>query len=94
VAQAARAINAPLALLAGAGVGVCSSVIPCVSDQLAMARLTRAAYSLVVSLLPATATVVGVIVLAQIPTAAQVAGVALVVCAVALHHERKALHTA
>ena len=32
----------PVLLAAGAGVGVCSSVIPYVTDQLAMARLPRA----------------------------------------------------
>jgi hypothetical protein len=34
--------DAPVLLLAGVGVGLCSSVIPCVTDQLAMARLPRA----------------------------------------------------
>jgi inner membrane transporter RhtA len=82
---AAPAVGDPAALLAGIGVGVCSSVIPYVSDQLALARLTRATYSLMVSLLPATATVVGIVVLAQIPTPAEIAGVALVVGGVALH---------
>jgi inner membrane transporter RhtA len=47
----------PVALGVGIGVGVASSVIPYVCDQLAMARLKRATYSLMVSLLPATATV-------------------------------------
>ena len=42
----------PVALLAGAGVGVSSSVIPYVADQLALARLPRATYALMVSLLP------------------------------------------
>ncbi len=40
-----------------------------------------------VALLPATATVIGIVVLAQIPQAVEVAGVALVVGAVALHRE-------
>jgi inner membrane transporter RhtA len=53
-----------------------------------MTRLSRATYSLLVSLLPATATVVGIIVLAQIPSARQLIGVALVVAAVAAHRER------
>ena len=60
---AAPALLDPVALLAGAGVGISSSVIPYVCDQLAMARLTRAAYALMVSLLPATATVIGIVVL-------------------------------
>jgi inner membrane transporter RhtA len=40
-----------------------------------------------VALLPATATVIGVIVLAQVPTRVEVLGVTLVVAAVALHRE-------
>jgi inner membrane transporter RhtA len=78
----------PVALGAGVGVGVTSSVIPYVCDQLAMARLARASYSLMVSLLPATATVVGLVVLGQTPTPRQVLGVSLVVGALALHQER------
>jgi inner membrane transporter RhtA len=78
----------PVAIGAGIGVGITSSVIPYVCDQLAMARLPRATYSLMISLLPATATVIGIIVLAQIPSARQVVGVVLVVAAVALHRDR------
>src|SRR3982074_1759521 len=40
---AAVTFTHPLLLGAGCGVGVCSSVIPYVTDQLAMARLSRAA---------------------------------------------------
>jgi inner membrane transporter RhtA len=79
------ALGDPVALLAGAGVGVTSSVIPYVCDQLAMRRLARATYALMVSLLPATATLIGIVVLRQIPAPADVAGVALVVAGVALH---------
>ena len=61
----------PVALLAGIGVGLASSVIPYVCDQLAMAKLTRAAYALMVALLPATATVIGIAVLGQIPSASR-----------------------
>jgi inner membrane transporter RhtA len=86
--SAAPALVDPVALAAGIGVGVASSVIPYVFDQLAMARLSRATYSLMVSLLPATATVIGVIVLAQVPSRIEVLGVALVVAAVAVHRER------
>ena len=85
--EAVPAFVDPVALLAGVGVGVSSSVIPYVTDQLAMARLARATYALMVSLLPATATVIGIIVLTQIPSAAELAGVALVVAGVALHRE-------
>jgi inner membrane transporter RhtA len=86
--SAAPALLNPIALVAGVGVGVSSSVIPYVCDQLAMARLSRATYSLMVSLLPATATAIGIVVLAQIPSPTEVLGVALVVAAVGLHRER------
>ena len=65
--DAAPALLDPVALAAGIGVGVASSVIPYVFDQLAMARLSRATYSLMVALLPATATVIGIVVLAPDP---------------------------
>jgi inner membrane transporter RhtA len=84
---AAPAFLDPIALAAGVGVGVSSSVIPYLCDQLAMTRLTRARYSLLVALLPATATIVGIAVLAQIPTIAEVGGVGLVVLGVAVHRE-------
>jgi inner membrane transporter RhtA len=86
---AAPAFLDPVALAAGIGVGISSSVIPYVCDQLAMARLARATYALLVSLLPATATVVGVVVLAQVPSRAELVGVALVVGGVAVHRERR-----
>jgi inner membrane transporter RhtA len=84
---AVPAFDDPVALAAGIGVGVTSSVIPYVCDQLAMKRLARSTYALMVSLLPAIATVIGVIVLAQIPSWVEVAGVALVVAGVAVHRE-------
>ena len=86
---AVPAFTDPVALLAGIGVGITSSVIPYVSDQLAMAKLSRSAYALMVSLLPATATVIGVIVLAQVPSWVEVLGVVLVVAGVAVHREAK-----
>jgi inner membrane transporter RhtA len=84
-AQVLPALTDPIALLAGAGVGLSSSVIPYVADQLALAKIPRASYALMVSLLPATATVIGVVVLAQVPSLQEVAGVCLVVGGVALH---------
>ncbi len=77
----------PVLLLAGAGVGVCSSVIPYVTDQLAMARLPRATFSLMLALLPVFATVIGAIVLRQVPGVWDVAGITLVVLGVAIHRE-------
>jgi inner membrane transporter RhtA len=83
--EALPAFGDPVALVAGVGVGISSSVIPYVFDQLAMARLPRATYALLVSLLPATAALIGVVVLGQVPSVAEAAGVTLVIAGVALH---------
>jgi len=91
---AAPALVDATALLAGVGVGLSSSVIPYVCDQLALTRLPRATYSLMISLLPATATVIGIVVLAQIPSARDLAGIACVAAGVALHRERGAASAA
>jgi inner membrane transporter RhtA len=80
----ARGVDA-VSILAGAGVGVSSSVIPYVFDQLALARLPRATYSLMVAILPATATIIGLVVLAQVPSLRDLGGIGLVAGGVALH---------
>jgi inner membrane transporter RhtA len=85
--EAAPAFVSPLLLGAAIGVGICSSVIPYVTDQLAMARLSRATYALLLSLLPATAAVIGFVVLHQVPSMVDGGGVALVIAGVALHRE-------
>jgi inner membrane transporter RhtA len=84
------AFSSPLAVLAGIGVGVSSSVIPYVTDQLAMARIKRSTYALLVSLLPATATIIGVVVLRQVPSVIEIVGVVLVVVAVGIHRDAEA----
>ncbi len=85
--QVVGSLGDPVALLAGVGVGICSSVIPYVTDQLAMARLSRATYALMVAMLPAMAVVVGVVVLGQLPSAAELVAVALVIAGVAIHRD-------
>jgi len=85
IREAVPAFVSPLLLAAGIGVGISSSVIPYVSDQLAMARLPRATFALLLSLLPAMASLIGAVVLHQLPTAAEVGGIALVVGGVLLH---------
>ena len=84
-ADVAPVLSRPTLILAGIGVGISSSVIPYVCDQLAMARLPRATFALMLTLLPATATVVGAVVLAQIPTVTETAGILLVAAGVYLH---------
>jgi inner membrane transporter RhtA len=88
--QAGAAFANPVLLLAGAGVGICSSVIPYVTDQFAMARLPRATYALMLALLPAVATAMGLIVLRQVPTGQDLAGIGLVIAGLAIHRERPA----
>jgi len=79
------AFTHPAWLAWGIGVGVCSSVIPYVTDQLAMARLPRATFALMLALLPACAVVVGAVVLHQVPSVRELAGIALVIAGVAIH---------
>lgn len=83
--QAAASFTMPVLVLAGVAVGACSSVIPYVCDQLAMSRLPRASFALMLALLPATATLIGVMVLAQIPSGQDMIGVLLVMSGVAIH---------
>lgn len=83
--QAAQVAGAPFLILAGVGVGLCSSVIPYVCDQLAMARLPRASFALLLAVLPASAAIIGAVVLRQIPAHTDMAGIALVMAGVALH---------
>ena len=77
----------PWLVLAGVGVGICSSVIPYVCDQLAMARLPQATFALLLSLLPAFATLIGILVLRQMPGPQEILGMLLVAAGVALHRE-------
>jgi inner membrane transporter RhtA len=85
ITEAVQAFGMPALLAAGIGVGVCSSVIPYICDQLAMAKLPRASYAAMLALLPATATIVGAVVLSQIPTVLDLVGIALVITGIATH---------
>lgn len=89
--DASSAVFDPIALGAGVGIGISSSVIPYVFDQFAMTRLPRPTYALFVALLPATAVVIGLVVLAQIPSFLEITAVLLVVLGVAVHQEPVAL---
>jgi inner membrane transporter RhtA len=52
-----------------------------------MSRLKRSTFALMLCILPACATVIGAVVLKQIPTVRDLAGIALVIAGVALHQE-------
>jgi inner membrane transporter RhtA len=87
---AAATLRDPLLLLAGLGVEICSSVIPYACNQMAMVRLPRASFPLMLSLLPATATALGLVVLGQHPHPSELVGIGLVIAADALHREAAA----
>jgi inner membrane transporter RhtA len=78
------ALADPVVLLLGLGVGVLSSVVPYVLDQVVLRRVGQARFAVLLALLPATATVVGLVGLAQVPTMWEAAGIAAVIAAVAL----------
>ncbi|HEY5854808.1 MAG TPA: EamA family transporter [Aldersonia sp.] len=69
----------PRVWLLGAGVGVLSSVLPYAIDQVVLRSVGQARFALLLALLPATAAVVGAVVLTQVPTLAEVVGIGLVV---------------
>ncbi|GJL94003.1 MAG: membrane protein [Hyphococcus sp.] len=87
--QAASAFGSYKLVLAGIGVGVCSSVIPYVCDQLAMSRLPRASFALLLALLPASATIIAALVLSQIPSAKDIGGILLVMIGIAIHKPKE-----
>ena len=65
-------------------VAVSSTVVPYSLEQLAMRRLTRPRFAVMLALLPATATLMGVVVLGQLPSVADATGIALVIGAIGL----------
>ena len=89
IGPAAPALTSPTLLGAAIGVGVSSSVIPYVCDQFAMARLPRATFALMLSLLPAMACAMGLAVLRQAPSAVEAGAIALVIVGVALHRPNR-----
>lgn len=74
----------PATWLLGLGIGLLSSVVPYALDQVVLRSVGRARFALLLALLPTTATVVGFLVLRQLPTAGEALGIAFVVVAVAL----------
>lgn len=77
-------LREPGVLALAVGVGVLSSVVPYVLDQVVLRRVGRARFAVLLALLPATATVIGLLVLRQVPGPAEAAGIAAVVVAVFL----------
>ncbi len=71
----------PRTWLLGLCIGLLSTAIPYALDQLVFVQVGSAKFALLLALLPVTATLIGVAVLRQIPTLAELTGIALVVAA-------------
>ncbi len=71
----------PMIVLQSFGLALMMPVIPFALELAALRRLTTAAFGTLMALEPALGTLLGVLLLSQVPDALQVAGVALVVAA-------------
>ncbi|GAA3531242.1 EamA family transporter [Amycolatopsis ultiminotia] len=76
--------SSPRLLVLGIGVGVLSTVVPYVLDQIVLRRLGRAGFAVLLALLPVTAGVLGFVVLAQVPSLPEALGTLAVVAGIAL----------
>lgn len=74
----------PRTWLLGLCIGLLSTAIPYVLDQVVFVQIGSAKFALLLALLPVTATLIGVAVLRQIPSLLELTGIALVVVALAL----------
>ncbi|WP_020657978.1 EamA family transporter [Amycolatopsis benzoatilytica] len=81
---AAQVWGSPRMLVLGIGVGVLSTVVPYGLDQVVLRRLGRARFAVLLALLPVTASVVGFVVLAQVPGVVESLGTVAVIAGVAL----------
>ena len=81
-AAVAGAVDSPLVLALGLATGLLSNVIPYRIDQTVMRRIDPHRFALLQAILPATATVVGLIALAQVPSGREALGIGLVIAAI------------
>ena len=82
--EVGSALDSPLVLLLALATGLLSNVIPYWIDQLVMKRITQHRFALLQALLPATAVLVGLAVLLQVPSGRELFGIALVIAAILL----------
>ena len=84
VGTAAAALTSVRAAAMALGVGLLSTAVPYGLDQVVLRRLGADTFALLSSLMPATSMLVGAVVLGQLPSGWEVAGLVLVSVAVAL----------
>ena len=78
----APAWGSPNLLVPAAGVGLLSTVLPYALDQIVLRRIDRSQFAVLLALLPAAASVVGFLVLRQLPHPLEAAGILAVTLAV------------
>ncbi len=87
--EVGTALDSPAVLVLALATGLLSNVIPYWIDQLVMRRITQHRFALLQALLPATAVLVGLAALIQIPSARELFGIALVIAAILLSRSVK-----
>ena len=75
------ALDRPVLLILALATGLLSNVIPYAIDQLVLRRIDQYRFALLQAMLPASAILMGLIALGQVPSAVDLIGVALVVAA-------------
>jgi inner membrane transporter RhtA len=86
--HSAHALTSPRLLALCVVVGVLSNAVPYALDQVVLRRVARGTFALLLALLPTTATIVGAVVLRQVPGALELVGIGLVVAALCARDPR------
>lgn len=84
VRAAADGVALPALVGQGLVLGVASTAVPYLLDQVVLRRVGQARFAILLALLPVTAAVIGLVVLAQVPRPLEAVGIAAVALAVAL----------
>jgi len=79
----------PRLLVVGVGIGVLSTVVPFVLDQVVLRRMGQSRSAQLLALLAVTATAIGLLVLRQVPTPPEVLGILAVVCGLTIRTRRE-----
>ena len=88
VPELGPALDQPTLLLLALATGLFSNVLPYGIDQVVMRKIDRYRFAVLQAMLPATAVLVGVVALGQVPSWAELLGVAAVATALALSDRR------
>ncbi|MGI9624393.1 MAG: EamA family transporter [Acidimicrobiales bacterium] len=84
VPELGPALDSPYLLVLALTTGLLSNAIPYAIDQEVLKTVDQYRFAMFQSMLPASATLIGLVALAQIPSGAELAGIGLVVAALAI----------